>query len=73
MDVVGVAGSTLTDEWGERAAGSGLLFMAEDTTELDVEDVEEAFECVCTWWILRTDETDEDVDLRPRSPAEDRR
>ena len=25
------------------------------------------------WWIERTDETEDDVDLRPRRPAEERR
>ena len=47
--------------------------MAEETTELEVEDVEDAFECVWTWWMLRTEDTDEDVDLRPLRPAEERR
>jgi len=67
--VVGVAGRTLTELCGERDA----RLRAEEFTEFEVEDVEEALEWVWTWWMLRTDETDEEVDLRPRRPAEGRR
>ena len=38
-----------------------------------VEEVEEALECECTWWILLTLLRDEEVDLRPRSPETERR
>lgn len=41
--------------------------------EFDVDEVDEALEWVWTWWTLRIEETEDDVDLRPRSPAEERR
>ena len=42
---VGVAGRTLTEGCGEREVlGNGT----EEWTELDVDDVEDAFECVWT-------------------------
>jgi hypothetical protein len=68
---VGVAGRTLTDVCGD--LGTPLLPSTLDCTELVLEEVEEVFECVCTWWRLRMDETEDEVDLRPRKPAEDRR
>lgn len=43
-EVVGVAGSTLTELCGERAVGRGLL-MADEITEFEVEEVEEVLEC----------------------------
>lgn len=46
---------------------------ADDTMLSTLELVLLVLLCVCTWWILRTDETDDDVDLRPRSPADPRR
>lgn len=81
--VVGVPGRTLTEECGER-----VELWRRDVDVLvgeasDVEDVELALES--EWWcfeapadapalgILRMEETDEDVDLRPRRPPEDRR
>lgn len=42
---VGVAGRTLTEVWGEREA---LEKGTEEWTELDVDDVEDAFEWVWT-------------------------
>jgi hypothetical protein len=48
--------------------------VGETTTEADAEEVEEALEC--EWWCLwmdRIEETDDDVDLRPRRPVELRR
>ena len=40
----------------------------------EADDVELAFECVCAWCgMLRMEEIDEDVDLRPRRPPEERR
>lgn len=38
-----------------------------------LDDTEDVFEWVCAWWMLRTDETEDDVDLRPRKPADERR
>ena len=67
--VEGVAGRTLTELCGER----DTRFKADEFTEFVVEDVEEAFEWVWTWWMLRIEETDEEVDLRPRRPADGRR
>ncbi len=39
--------------------------------ELVVEDVEEALEWLGTWWILRIEEIEEEVDLRPRRPLDE--
>lgn len=41
--------------------------------EFVLEDVDEVLECVCTWWMLRTEETEDEVDLRPRRTPEERR
>ena len=70
-EVVGVAGRTLRELWGERAVGRGL-FMAEDMTELELDEVDEVLECACAWCMLRIDETEEEVDFLPRKPAEER-
>ena len=53
-------------------------FFAEDpvgveTVSILLEDADEALEWVCAWWMLRIDETDDEVDLRPRNPVEERR
>jgi len=71
---VGVAGRTLTEECGEARwwMTVALVPMAEELMEFVVEDVEEAFEWVFTWWMLRMEETELEVDLRPRRPAERR-
>lgn len=69
-DVVGVAGRTLTDEWGDRV---DLRLIAEELTEFEFEEVDDAFERVWAWWILRIEDTDDEVDLRPRRPADERR
>lgn len=69
-DVVGVAGRTLTEVWGERET---LLMFVEVEAVMEFEEVEEALEWVWTWWILRMEEIEEEVDLRPRSPVEGRR
>lgn len=69
-DVVGVAGRTLTEVWGERET---LLRFVEVEAVMEFEEVEEALECVCTWWMLRMEEIEEEVDLRPRRPVEGRR
>jgi len=74
VDVVGVAGRTLTVE-----LLCGLLAIFPDVecdgeaTDADADDVDDALECECTWWIERIDETELDVDLRPRRPTEERR
>ena len=73
VEMVGVAGRTLTEVCGERAVrGPGFMADVASERELEVEDVDEALEWLCTWWILRTEETDEEVDLRPRSPTDAR-
>jgi hypothetical protein len=74
--VVGVAGRTLTEWWGERPMALTLLPppppapVAVDTDPLEL--VDEALEwewwCWC-WWMERMDETELDVDLRPRRPC----
>lgn len=70
MLAVGVAGNTLIEECGERAAllVPGL-FIVSRLFELR----EDALLCEVCLGMLRTEETDEDVDLRPRRPAELRR
>jgi hypothetical protein len=70
---VGVAGSTFTDEWGD----FGVLWCEMVETEgetRDAEEVEDALECVW-WWcgMERMEDTEEEVDLRPRRPPEERR
>lgn len=70
-EVVGVAGRTLMELWGERAGlGAGR---AEEGFEVEVEEGEEALECGCAGWMLRMEEMEEEVDLRPRRPWEERR
>ena len=69
LEAPGVVGSTLTDGCGDldtRAVGV-------DADPTLLEDTDDALECVCVWWMLRIDEMDDEVDLRPRSPADDRR
>ena len=68
MEMVGVAGRTLTEVCGER---EGLEKVAEDWMELVVEDVEDALEWLGTWWTLRIEEIEEEVDLRPRRPPDE--
>ena len=60
-EMVGVAGRTFRDVWGERV---------EVLMEALLDDMEEALECVWTWWMLRMEDTDEEVE---RIPAEERR
>lgn len=69
---VGVAGSTFTLACGDLAVLGPEIDMVGDVME--AEEVELALECVW-WWcgIDRIDEMDEDVDLRPRRPPEERR
>lgn len=43
-EVVGVAGRTLTDPCGERAPDREFEFIAPETIEFEVDDVEDAFE-----------------------------
>ena len=59
----------MTDVRGDRA-----VFGTDDNVN-EFDDVDDAFECECEcrWCTDRTDETDDDVDLRPRSPADARR
>lgn len=57
-------------EWcGLRVACMGVFDTDVETEPL--EEVEEAllWEWWCVWWRERTEETDEEVDLRPRRPA----
>lgn len=74
-ELVGVAGRTLTLECGERPGFSRAPLLVFDAAgeAREAEDVEDALECECTWCMLRTEDTDEDVDLRPRRPALPRR
>lgn len=55
----------MTEEWGEREVLEKLTL---EWMELDVEEVEEALEWLGIWWMLRMEETDDEVDLRPRRP-----
>lgn len=79
--VVGVAGRTFTEWCGERPTALTLpppapVAVLTDPFELVDDALECEWWCWC-WWIERMDETDEDVDLRPRRPcpwpAEERR
>lgn len=71
VELVGVAGRTLTEVWGER----DLRPETETAGEaMEAEDVEDALEW--EWWwcgMERIEETEEEVDLRPRRPPEERR
>ena len=69
-EVMGVAGRTLTEVWGERET---LVMGLEVDVVMELEEVEEALEWVWTWWMLRMEETEDEVDLRPRRPVEGRR
>ena len=46
-DVVGVAGRTLTEWWGDRPDGCGVLDMDVDTEPLEL--IDEALECEGRW------------------------
>ena len=76
-EVVGVAGRTLMDEWGER--GGGGLVGGERRAEERVEGVreeegEDASECPCAGGCrLRIEEMEDEVEVRPRGPCEERR
>lgn len=65
---VGVeGGSTLTDVCGERDMAREWVERLGLATELL--EVVEARERLWWWvWMLRTEDTDEEVDFRPRSP-----
>lgn len=71
--LVGVAGRTLTEWWGLRPVCMGVFDMLVETELVD--DVDDALEWVwwCAWCMDLTEDTDEDVDFRPRRPAEERR
>ena len=78
--VVGVAGRILTEAWGERVVKVVVFMEAEPDpwafvllVVIEADDVDDALECEWTWWMLRTDDTEEDVDFRPRRPALERR
>ena len=64
-ETVGVDGRTLTEVCGERVV---LENGTDEWIELAVDDVDEALEWLGRWCMLRMEETDEDVDLRPRRP-----
>jgi len=79
VDAVGVAGSTLTEECGERVELCRSDVDVDVGEAMDVDDVDEALECECrclepaAFGIDRIDDTDEDVDFLPRRPADERR
>lgn len=64
---VGVEGRTLTEVCGDL---DDFENGTEEWMELEVEEVEEAFEWVGKWWMLRMEDTDDEVDLRPLKPPE---
>lgn len=72
-------GRTLTEECGLRpcAAAVADLLVVEtegEAMEAEAEEVEDALEAECRcWWMLRMEDTEEDVDLRPRRPEERRK
>lgn len=69
----GVVGRTLTEALGDLGAALADAPASVEVVSALFDDADDALERECLWWILRTEETDEDVDLRPRRPAEDRR
>ena len=73
VPVVGVAGNTLTELCGDRPSLDPEAEERPEGDAIELLDVLDAFECVCwwlgwCWYVLRIEETEEDVDLRPRSP-----
>lgn len=74
---MGVAGRTFTEWCGDEEEPRWSvppLDMAVETDPLEL--VDDALECECwwwCWWIDRIDDTDDDVDFRPRRPPEVRR
>lgn len=68
---LGVAGSTLTEVCGDRLIRVDAVGV--DMVSILLDDIEEALECEWAWWILLTEETDDEVDLRPRKPTDERR
>lgn len=77
VEDVGVAGRTLMLLWGDRLTLWLLMWPLTVETlgeAIEADDVDEAL--LCVWWwcgIERMLDTDEDVDLRPRRPPEERR
>jgi hypothetical protein len=72
---VGVAGRTLMLLCGDLVSLCEWLPDTEAEGEaMDIEEVEEALECVWWWWgIERMEETEEEVDFLPRRPPLERR
>lgn len=71
--VVGEAGRILTEAWGEGPEREpGGLERLGEAIEFEADEVEEALLCEmpdgCVRWMLRTEETEEEVDLRPPRP-----
>ena len=72
---VGVDGRTLTELCGDRASRDPEADDKPEGDATELLDVLDAFECVCWWpplYVLRIDETEDEVDLRPLRPTEDR-
>lgn len=60
----------MTDACGERLI---LEAVGVDMVSMLFDDIDEALEWEWAWWILLTEETDDEVDLRPRKPTDERR
>jgi hypothetical protein len=58
----------LTDVCGLRPVSLKLAEPVGEASEAELEDVEDALDSVCWWWMERMEETEDEVDLRPRSP-----
>ena len=69
-DAPGVVGSTLSDECGDLAGGRAVGVDADPTL---FDEIDDAFEWVWAWWMLRMEDIEDEVDLRPRKPVEERR
>jgi hypothetical protein len=70
---VGVAGRILTEP---ELCGDERVCLCDETLGdfIETDDVDDAFECVWWWYgMLRMLDTDEEVDLRPRRPPDERR
>ena len=61
----------MIEEWGERV--TDLVVGVEVVSRLFLDEFEEALLWLWRWWILRIEETEDDVDFLPRNPAEPRR
>jgi hypothetical protein len=68
---LGVVGRSFTDVCGDRDRLREAVGV--DTVSKLLSEADEALESEWPWWMLRTEEMEDDVDFRPRSPDADKR